>query len=108
MFAAYPNLYADISSLTQINRLGHLVKALKVPGLTERLLYGTDWPLQFFPLVSPWFHVRHIGVAAARRTAGIDNPWDRDVALKQALGVPQTVFSRVVGIPAMKHSKPLP
>jgi hypothetical protein len=38
--------------------------------------------------------------------AGIDNPWDRDVALKQALGVPQTVFSRVVGIPAMKHSKP--
>ncbi len=108
MFAAYPNLYADISSLTQINRLGHLVKALKVPGLTERLLYGTDWPLQFFPLVSPWFHVRHIGVAAARRTAGIDNPWDRDVALKQALGVPQTVFSRAVGIPAVKHSRPLP
>jgi predicted TIM-barrel fold metal-dependent hydrolase len=105
MFAAYPNLYADISSLTQINRLGYLVKALKVPGLAERLLYGTDWPLQFFPLVSPWFHVQHVGVAAARRVAGIDNPWDRDVALKQALGVPQTVFSRVVGIPAMKHSK---
>ena len=106
MFAAYPNLYADISSLTQINRLGYLVKALKVPGLAERLLYGTDWPLQFFPLVSPWFHVQHVGVAAARRVAGIDNPWDRDVALKQALGVPQTVFSRVVSIPAMKHSKP--
>jgi len=105
MFEAYPNLYADISSLTQINRLGYLVKALKVPGLTERLLYGTDWPLQFFPLVSPWFHVHHIGVAATRQLAGIGNPWDRDVALKQALGVPLSVFSRVVGIPATKHSK---
>jgi uncharacterized protein len=105
MFAAYPNLYADITSLTQINRLGYLVKALKTPGLTERLLYGTDWPLQFFPLVSPWFHLHHIGVAAARQVAGIGNPWDRDVVLKQALGVPPSVFSRVVGLPATKHSK---
>jgi predicted TIM-barrel fold metal-dependent hydrolase len=105
MFAAYPNLYADISSLTQINRLGYLVKALKAPGLTERLLYGTDWPLQFFPMVSSWFHVRHIGVAAARQVAGISNPWDRDIGLKQALGVPPSVFSRVVGIPATKHAK---
>jgi hypothetical protein len=105
MFAAYPNLYADISSLTQINRLGYLVKALKAPGLTERLLYGSDWPLQFFPLVSPWFHVHHIGGAATRQVAGIGNPWDRDVGLKQALGVPPCVFSRVVGIPATKHTK---
>lgn len=105
MFAAHPNLYADISSLTQINRLGYLVKALNAPGLTERLLYGSDWPLQFFPLVSSWFHVRHIGFAAARLVAGINNPWDRDVALKQALGVPPSVFSRVVGIPATKHAK---
>lgn len=105
MFAAYPNLYADISSLTQINRLGYLVKALKAPGLTERLLYGSDWPLQFFPLVSPWFHVHHIGGAATWQVAGIGNPWDRDVGLKQALGVPPSVFSRVVGIPATKHTK---
>lgn len=103
MFAVYPNLYADISSLTQINRLGFLVKALEMPEITERLLYGTDWPLQFFPLVSPWFHVQHIGVAAARRVAAIDNPWDRDVALKQALGVPQSVFSRVVGTAAERR-----
>jgi predicted TIM-barrel fold metal-dependent hydrolase len=108
MFAAYPNLYADISSLTQVNRLGFLVKALEVRGLNERLLYGTDWPLQFLPLVSPWFHVRHIGVAAARQVAGIDNPWDRDVALKQALGVPPAVFSLTVGTAAIKNSKPRP
>lgn len=105
MFAAHPNLYADISSLTQINRLGYLVKALKVPGLTERLLYGTDWPLQFFPLVSPWFHVQQIGLATVRQVAGIDNPWDRDVALKRALGIPPSVFSRVVGTAALRHAE---
>jgi uncharacterized protein len=106
MFETYPNLYTDISSLTQINKLGFLVKALKVPGLTERMLYGTDWPLQYFPLVSPWFHVNHIGVGNARRVAKIDNEWDRDVALKQALGVPTSVFARTVGILAKRSPAP--
>ncbi len=94
LFDAYPNLYADISSLTQINKLGHLARALKVPGLPERLVYGTDWPLQFFPLVSPYYHLNHIGFAEARSAAALDNPWDRDVALKEALHVPQHVFAR--------------
>jgi len=106
LFKAYPNLYTDISSLTQINRLGFLVNALKVPGLTERMLYGTDWPLQYFPLVSPWFHVNHIGVGNAWRVAGVDNEWDRDVVLKQALGVPKSVFTRTVGVLAKKNPTP--
>ena len=94
LFDAYPNLYADISSLTQINKLGYLARALKVPGLPERLVYGTDWPLQFFPLVSPYYHLNHIGLAEARAAAALDNPWDRDVALKEALHVPGHVFAR--------------
>jgi predicted TIM-barrel fold metal-dependent hydrolase len=98
MFAAWPNLYTDISSLTQINKLGYLTRALKVPGLTARMLYGTDWPLQYFPLVSPWFHVNHIGLRNAWRVSRIDNEWDRDVALKEAFGVPEAVFTRTLGI----------
>lgn len=94
MFGDHPNLYTDISSLTQINKLGYLARALKVPGLTERMVYGTDWPLQFFPLVSPWYHVNHIGLARAWRVGGIENLWDRDVALKVAFGVPAEVFRR--------------
>lgn len=94
LFDDYPNLYADISSLTQINKLGYLACALKVPGLTERLVYGTDWPLQFFPLVSPYYHLNHIGFAEARAAAALDNPWDRDIALKEALHVPGHVFAR--------------
>ena len=94
MFERFPNLYADISSLTQINKRNYLAKALDVPGLADRLVYGTDWPLQFFPLVSPFYHVNHIGVGVARAVQGIDNAWDRDVALKEALGTPADVFPR--------------
>ena len=94
MFALYPNLYADISSLTQINKRGYLKRALAVPGLEQRLIYGTDWPLQFSLLVSPYYHADRIGLPAAKSLAAIDNAWDRDVALKEALGVPQTIFAR--------------
>ena len=94
MFDAYPNLYADISSLTQINKRGFLTRALAVPGLHRRLVYGTDWPLQFFPLVSPLYHLDAIGWAPARAALAIGNQWDRDVALKTALGTPSSVFAR--------------
>ena len=94
LFARYPTLYADVSSLTQINKRGYLQRALAVPGLHERLVFGTDWPLQFSALVSPYYHADRIGLAAAKSIAAIDNAWDRDVALKEALGVPQDVFAR--------------
>ncbi len=97
MFNEFPNLYTEISSLTQINKLGYLAKALKQPGLKDRMLYGTDWPLQYFPLVSPWYHVRHIGIGKAWHLRKIKNEWDRDIELKQAFGVPHSVFSRTVG-----------
>ena len=94
MFGQYPKLYTDISSLTQINKTGYLARALEIPGLDQRLVYGTDWPLQFFPLTSPWYHIRHIGIADAWRVGGIGNQWDRDVELKKAFAVPDPVFTR--------------
>ncbi len=109
MFAKFPNLYADISSLTQINKRGYLARALKQPGLTERMIYGTDWPLQSFPIVSPWYHLKHIGIKNAWRLGKIDNKWDRDVQLKAAFGVPHAVFSRQVGrINLLLPSNPRP
>lgn len=89
MFKQYPNLYADISSLTQINKLGYMKKALAAPELSGRLIYGTDWPLQFFPIVSAWYHMDMIGVKNAIAISKIDNQWDKDVALKLAMGVNQ-------------------
>ncbi len=94
LFKAFPNLYADISSLTQINKLGDLAMVLAQPELDSRLIYGSDWPLQFFPLISPFYHLGHLSLSQASEISGIDNQWDRDVALKAALGVPNAVFER--------------
>jgi len=94
LFTEFPNLYVDISSLTQINKLGYLARALEIAGLTDRMLYGTDWPLQFFPLISSWYHLNHIGIGDAWQVSGIANKWDQDVALKVAFGVPEDVFRR--------------
>ena len=38
----FPELSADISALTQINRKRFLDRVLKAPGPYDRLLYGTD------------------------------------------------------------------
>jgi len=109
MFEHYPNLYTDISSLTQINKLGYLRRALKTPGVTERMLYGSDWPLQFFPLVSPWYQLGRAPVPDLYAARKIKNEWDRDVAIKRALGVPAEVFERsgtLLGIPAALPEQP--
>ena len=94
LFKQYENLYTEISSLTQLNKLGYLYDALKVPGLSERMLYGSDWPLQFFPLVSPWYQIGRVDISEIREISKLENQWDRDVALKRAMGVPDPVFVR--------------
>jgi len=84
---AYPNLYADISALTQLNRLGHLQRLLGHQELHGRLLYGTDMPLLNTGLVSPFAFPTCLPPRRMLAIARIANPWDRDVALKEALGV---------------------
>jgi predicted TIM-barrel fold metal-dependent hydrolase len=93
MFKQYPNLYGDISSLTQINKLGYVKKVLAHPELEGRLIYGTDWPLQFFPLISPWYHLDELKISEAFAISRIKNQWDRDVALKIGMGLDKKVFA---------------
>ncbi|MEM1434853.1 MAG: amidohydrolase family protein [Pseudomonadota bacterium] len=94
LFRRYPNLYTDISSLTQINKLNYLNEALEQAGLIDRMIYGSDWPLQFFPLVSPLYHLNHISLGEAKGAWAHENQWDRNVVLKEHLGVPPEVFTR--------------
>jgi len=94
LMMSYPNLYADISSLTQINKLGALRDVLRRPEIRSRLVYGTDFPLMNMPIVSPWFFPLDLSLRQRWQISRIKNPWDRDVALKQALGVPADVFTR--------------
>jgi len=91
----YPNLYADISALTQLNRLGHLQRILKHKDLHSRLLYGSDMPLLNTGIVSPFAFPTCLSPGCMLGIARIANPWDRDVALKEALGVGEDILLNV-------------
>jgi len=91
----FPHLYADISSLTQINKRGYLAEVLRRPEFQHRLIYGTDYPLiAINQLVSPWYFLPQLSFRQSYAFARIKNPWDRDVALKQALGVPTEIWTK--------------
>jgi predicted TIM-barrel fold metal-dependent hydrolase len=94
MMREYPNLYSDVSSLTQLNKLGYMKEALTQPEFSGRLFYGSDYPLINSIMVSPLipFHAPPLNEIIS--IARIRNPWDADVRIKQALGTPTDVFAR--------------
>lgn len=98
MFSEYPNLYADTSGLSRFTKVGYLVDALKTPDLRARLLYASDWSRQSFPWTSPFYHWPDVGLARAKTIQNVANVWDRDLALKLALGVPPAALQRSAGL----------
>ncbi|MBU2573640.1 MAG: amidohydrolase family protein [Elusimicrobia bacterium] len=90
----YPNLYSDISSLTQLNKLFYMKKALTRPEFSGRLLYGSDFPLINTALVSPWYYFPRLTPKRIAAVLREKNPWDRDVLIKQWLGTPAEIFDR--------------
>ncbi len=93
MIPEYPNLVADISTLTQFNRRKHLPKVINDERLDGRLMYGTDYPLTNTPLVTPWQYLLRLRLGQIWRIVRRKNSWDRDVMLKAALGVKRDVFT---------------
>lgn len=83
----YPNLYADISALTQINRPGHLARVVRRRELHGRMLYGTDMPLINMCITTPFAFPLRLSPWRMFAVSRIANPWDRDVALKESLGL---------------------
>lgn len=104
----FPNLYADISALTQVNRLGALRDTLADASLRDRLVYGSDFPLINTALVSPWYFPLNLPESRLRAMAALENPWDRDLELKQALGVPAEVFARTATLLRLRDPRPGP
>ena len=92
LFDKYPNLYGDISSLTQINKLGYLTRFIKEKRLKGRLLYGTDYPLINTILTSSFYFPFDLSLRQMFSISRIQNIWDQDVVLKRSLGVPPEVF----------------
>lgn len=85
-----PNLFGDLSALTLVNRWRYLRRILREGFLITRLVNGTDYPL---PPCAPC-SAGSVGLGRAWRLARTPNFFERDFALKQALGVPAEVFAR--------------
>jgi len=102
MMGAFPNLYADISSLTQVNRLRALAPLLASAPVRERLVYGTDMPILATAAVDPAYFAFRLPWARCREIRRMRNPWDQDVALKRALGVDDAVFRRAGAVLAAR------
>jgi len=89
----FPDLYSDISSLTQANKPRYLEEALTRPEFSGRLMYGSDFPLINTPLISPARYYRRVPPRTLLKIIFTRNPLDRDVLLKQHLGVPPEIFA---------------
>jgi predicted TIM-barrel fold metal-dependent hydrolase len=94
MMREYDNLYADISTLTQWNKHGYMCEALTRQEFTDRLYYGSDFPLINSRLVKPWYQRLWLTKSQINSICKERNPWDRDVLIKQALGTPTDVFTK--------------
>jgi predicted TIM-barrel fold metal-dependent hydrolase len=97
-FREFPNLYADISALTLANQVATLPRLISEADCEGRLLYGTDMPLLRTPVSSPIYFTPRLGLKRTRELMVMDNPWDQDVSLKRALGVPCDVFTRAAKV----------
>jgi uncharacterized protein len=88
MRKAFPNLYGDISALSQITHLRTLARLRKDP---RQILYGSDYPVVTSAL---WSRLRGlIAKAAYDRVRSISNPLEKKFQLTMALGFPVRIFT---------------
>ena len=86
----FPNLWLDESALLMFHRRPRLTRLLATPEIHSRVLHGSDYPLPAQPLA----FLDRIGFRRVRAIASIPGSFERDVALKRALGVPESILTR--------------
>ncbi len=94
LIGPYPNLYCDTAVLASMFRWRVLPEMLRDPRVVGRMIHGSDFPFASNALVF-WNRLRPsdlVSIVAER------NLFDRDWKLKRALGVPDTVLTRVGGL----------
>jgi uncharacterized protein len=88
MRQVFPNLYGDLSALSQITHLRTLDRLRKNP---SRILYGSDYPVMstaFWSRLKGW-----ISKPAYDRVRSLRNPLEKKFQLTKALGFPDRVFT---------------
>jgi hypothetical protein len=88
MTRRWPNLYGDLAAWNSLDRIHHYKRLFDSSVDLGRILHGSDYPIP----PAPWRFFGRVPRAEIRRCAAIANPFDRDVELKRAIGVPEAVF----------------
>jgi predicted TIM-barrel fold metal-dependent hydrolase len=99
----FPNLYGDISALSQPTHLKTLARLRENP---ERILYGSDYPVLTSAIWSRM--ARWISEEDWHRIRQIRNPLEKKLKLSQAQGFPDTIFSDVRTVLRMPKDFPPP
>jgi uncharacterized protein len=88
MRKSFPNLYGDLSALSQITHLRTLDRLRKDP---RQLLYGSDYPVL---TTAFWSHLKGwIAKPTYQRIRSIRNPLEKKFQLTVALGFPDRIFT---------------
>ena len=96
----FPNLYGDISALSQPVHFKTLARVREDP---VRILYGSDYPVVTSVFWSRTF--RWISPSEADRLWKIRNPLERRLEFTRVLGFPDTIFSGVYDV--LRHTTAL-
>ena len=86
----YPNLYCDSAVLASLFRWRNLPRILEDVGVLERLVHASDFPFPSNALVF-WNRLRP---GQLLELCAEPNLFERDLRLKQALGLPAACFER--------------
>ena len=90
----YPHLWVDNSGLCNPSRFAHVPRLAADPEITERTLYGSDYPV---PSNALYFAGR-LGLREVVRLERIKGVVGRDVAIKRALGYPDATLTRAASV----------
>ncbi len=85
----WPDLYGDLSAWSAANRVRHYRRLLRSGIDWRQVLHGSDYPVP----AMPWCFIGKLTRAEIRRCSAVKNPFDRDVELKRAVGIPESVFA---------------
>ena len=92
MMDQFPRLFTDNSALASLNRW-HTIKHLLDPKIQSRVIHGSDFPIPSGGF-GPWMG-NLLNRSDYFKSRKINNPLERDVFIKQAVGFQQSTFSRL-------------
>lgn len=94
MLREFPHLWVDNSGISNPSRFRHLPRLAKDPEIAERTLYGSDYPVPSLPFL----YRRSLGAQRMQAVQRERNPFQRDIALKRALGYPEATLTRAATV----------